>query len=348
MIDNKYLKDRFKDLAPYEPSEMKEGIFLNSNESPFNIPTSILKKYKEELGKIDFNRYPDTDAMRLRESIAKFYNIDPLESTIGVGSDDLIDIILKSTIENKKILTLTPSFSMYSIYSKLNAGEIEYVVPRKNFKFYASDIIKKIKEVNPFITVICSPNNPTGQAFSKDDLISIIEATTNLVIIDEAYQEFGSDSVVSLINKYDNLLVLRTFSKAYSMAALRLGYVISNKSNIKMIDSVKSPYRTNTNNIILGSIVLDNANLYSKNIKYIIKEKNRVYKELKNIKNIEVYKSDANFILFKCQKELFAFLEKNKIIVRKFVINDEFYIRLTIGFVEENNLVLKKIGEFYA
>lgn len=337
-----------KDISPYVPSPQKEGIFLNANESPFNIPDLILDEFKKRIGEIKFNRYPDSDCENLKKTVAKFYGMTDKNVAFGVGSDDLIDIVLKSTIDNNKLMTLKPTFSMYNFYGKINCAKLVELLPDENLKHSVNDIINTVKDEKPAILIICNPNNPTGEVFSKVDMEKIISSTDALVIVDEAYAEFSNISVIDLVTKYDNLVVLRTFSKAYSFAEARLGYIISNESFIKMIESVKSPYRINTVNLILGEIIIENASLYSNRIKYIQNETKRLYNELKKIDGIKVYETAANFVLFQTDEKLFNELEKQNIIVRKFVIDGLFYIRVNAGLKEENDLFLSEVKKYYA
>lgn len=346
MIDNKYVRSDLKDFIPYEPSPIEEGIFLNANESPFNLPKHIYELFLKSLDNVNFNRYPDSDCRLLKESLAKFYKLDSANFALGVGSDDIIDTVFKSTLTKKKLLTLFPTFSMYGIYGKINNGEVIAVKGDENFNHSLESILKSIKENNPFAIVICNPNNPTGELLQREELIEIIESTDSLVIIDEAYSEFSNVTVSDLVDKYQNLVVLRTFSKAYSAASLRLGYAISNKSFIKMLESIKSPYRVNSMNLVLGSIILDNSICYSNNIKYIISETNRVYNELLTIKNLKVLPTKANFILFKCDKGLFDYLYSKHIIVRYFVLENEFYIRVSVGYKRENDIFIEEVKNY--
>ena len=344
----KYLKKSLEGKEPYYSKEITSGVILNANESAFETPKEIIEMVKNEIDKLDLRRYPDTDNTLIRESLANAYGLDITNITIGVGSDQLLDCIFKSLIDDENIISCTPTFSMYKEYASFTNGKFIDIGFKDdvNFEFDTERIIEAIKKYSPKLVIICSPNNPTGSAIKRSDLEKIIIAAneTNLVVLlDEAYSEFYETNY-DLIKKYDNLLVLKTFSKAYALAGIRLGYVLSCKDLIDTINVVKPPYNMSRISSLVASIAIKNKHLYDDNIKKIIELKNKLYDDLQKL-NLNPVKSYSNFIFIKLNDKIYNHLLENKIYIRRLKYKDEFWHRITVGTKEENNHLIKLIGE---
>ena len=243
----KYMKKSFSKMVPYHSKLITDGIILNANEAPYNPPLEIIELSKEEMNNVDYNRYPDMDEVLLNEAIAKCYKIDPANISCGVGSDELLDVCFRAVLEKDDIaLGFTPSFSMYQVFAELVGAKFIGVKGDDNYLFNVDDMINKIKEINPKLVVICSPNNPTGQYFSEKDVRRIIESTNALVLLDLAYIDFAEKDYCKISLEYDNVISFKTFSKAMALPSIRCGYCISNKDNIDMINAVKAPYSLST------------------------------------------------------------------------------------------------------
>ena len=342
----KYLKKSLQGRTPYYSKEIKDGIILNANESAFETPKEIVELVKKELDKIDLRRYPDTDNTLIRESLANAYGIDTTNITIGVGSDQLLDCIFKSLIDDEYIISCTPTFSMYKEYASFTSGKFIDVDFKDdiNFEFDTEKIIENIKKYNPKLVIICSPNNPTGSAIKRSDLEKILttaNTTNSVVLLDEAYSEFHETNF-DLIKKYDNLIVLKTFSKAYALAGIRLGYAIANKDLIDTLNVVKPPYNMSCISSIIASIAIKNKHLYDDNIKKIIELKNKLYDDLQKL-GLNPVKSYSNFIFIKLNDKIYNHLLENKIYIRRLKYKDEFWHRITVGTESENNVLIKNI-----
>lgn len=334
----KYLKDKFKALDPYIVGEVKEGIYLNANEAFYDIPKKIKDYAANYVLNSNLNRYPDTDCKKLAKAVAKKYNVKEENVICTVGSDELIDLLVRSTAEEKKVLAVEPTFSMYKIFSFMSDGDYEAVPLNDDFTYNVDRIIKKINEINPIITFICNPNNPSGSAMKKEDIIKILNVSKGIVVVDEAYEDFANVSVIDLVSKYDNLCVLRTFSKAYALAGIRCGYAITDPEIVRMINTVKPPYTLNSFSLEVGAYALDNSYLYKELVDEVIASREYLYKELKAM-NIEVYPSKANFLYLYLTEEQKNKLEANKIFIRYF----KKYSRVTVGSKEENEAFLNAL-----
>ena len=344
----KYLKKSLQGKTPYYSKEITDGIILNANESAFETAKEIIDLVKMELDKLDLRRYPDTDNILIRESLAKTYDLDISNVTIGVGSDQLLDCIFKSLIDDENIVSCTPTFSMYKEYASFTSGKFIDIDFKDsvNFEFDTEKIIESVKTYKPKLIIICSPNNPTGSAINRSDLEKIIkEARTanSVVLLDEAYAEFYETNY-DLIKVYDNLIVLKTFSKAYALAGIRLGYALADKELIDALNVVKPPYNMSTVSSLIASIAIKNKQLYADNIKKIISLKNELFDELNKLK-LNPVKSYSNFIFIKLNDKIYNHLLENKIYIRRLKYKDEFWHRITVGKKEENELLLKVIKE---
>lgn len=335
----KYMKKSFEGLDYYFSSNIEEGIILNANEAPYNPPKEVIAEYFARLKNINFNRYPDMQNLRLCNAIAKRYNVKPENVTCGVGSDELLEVTFKSTLEKGDIvLSFSPSFSMYKVFADLEGASFNEVLLDNENNFPVDKMISKINELNPKLVLICSPNNPTGAFLEKDDVIRIIKATKGLVILDLAYIDFAKEDYTDIAMQYENVIAFRTFSKAMALPSIRCGYAISNEDNIKMINCVKAPYSLSVPSQIMAEIAISNYDLYLEDIKEIINQRDYVYNELKD--DFQIFNSNANFLFLKLNDEIYNDLLENKIYIRK--MKNDMY-RISIGTKEENNELLKVV-----
>lgn len=340
----KYIKEDLKDRVPYYSAMITDGVILNANESCFDTPKEIKEFASKYIMESDLKRYPDTDCLMLRKSLAKKYNVDVNNIMCGVGSDQLLDCVFRSIVDNEYVLIANPTFSMYKEYCSYTNGKIIEIDFKENFVYDTDKILEGIQKYNPKLVIICSPNNPTGSIMEKEDVIRVINEAKGIVLIDEAYGEFMGYSLVDLATCYDNVIVLKTFSKAYALAGIRVGYAISTKDNIDMLNIVKPPYNLSSLSIAIASYAIDNAYLYSDSVKRIMDLRLDLYNALKGL-NIEVYPSNANFLWVKLKTEIYENLLRNKIYIRKLLYNKDVYYRITVGTSLENDLLLRAIKE---
>lgn len=319
----------------YEPGNFDNFIKLNANERSNKNLINVMSD-------IEFNRYPDNDCKDLISKLSDYLFMDKLNITVGNGSSELIELLLKSYIDpGDKVLSFTPSFVMYKSFTEIYNGKFIEVESLDGYVFDIDKMILSWGKNKPKIIFICNPNNPTGYLISKSEIERLLKNVDALVVVDEAYIEFSEGSMINRINEYKNLVVLRTFSKAWGLAGARLGYMISNEEIINTINLVKSPYSLNKVTQIIGIETLKLKDELYAFVSEVISEREFMYKELIN-SNIKVYKSNANFLYFKEDINLFDKLIKKNILIRTF--NNGFY-RVTIGSENENLAFLKSIKE---
>lgn len=345
-----YVNKNIKKLEPYKVPELDYEIKLDANENPYPVPESLPENLKEEIGKIIFNSmwnyYPDPEAKNLRNIIAKENKLEKENILIGNGSDEIIlNLMLTFISEGKSILVHTPTFSMYKILAQIANGNTIEVALDKNFELDKEKMLENVIKDDVAMTFITYPNNPTGNLFDKNLIKEIIEKAKGLVVIDEAYYEFAKDSFVDKIKKYKNLIILRTFSKAYGMAGLRVGYMFANKEICNEVNKVRLPYNLNKISQLIAEKLYENKIYFEKIIDEILENKKELKKDLEKIDGLKLFKSDTNSIFFYSEKseEIFSSLLEEKILIRKFKGDMKNYLRITIGKKEDNKKIVKII-----
>ncbi len=341
----KYLRESLEGMIPYHTPYIEEGTILNANESPFNVPTQILDIFTKSLQDVRFNRYPDMEATILKDALAKTYDVRKENIACGVGSDEILQCLFNATItKGDNVVVMDPSFSMYSEYAKIYGAIAVKAEANSDFTFNMDNMLNAIKKSSPKMVILCSPNNPTGILLKEEEVRTIIEATKALVVLDEAYIEFAGEGLVKLVKEYDNLMVLRTFSKLYAGAAIRLGYAISKKKNIDLIDTVRSPYNINTLTQIMAKTIIEHKVLYKERQTYFKEQRRNMYEALQRL-NIEVYPTKANFLWMRLSDKINEALVKENIFVRTMTYKGVKYNRVCIGTPEENENFLKVVRQ---
>lgn len=334
------LKPALSDLKAYPTLERNQAIKLDSNEA---------ENYLFEKGfqlNVPFERYPDNHARDLKKAIAKTFQLEENQLLIGSGSSEILEWLMKSTVEKgQTVLTAGPTFVMYGFYAKIH--ELNYVeVPlNDDFSFNLDRFMRALEKENPRLVILCSPNNPTGGLIPQAAIETIIRATDALVLVDEAYIEFAKDvpSFIDRVNDYPNLMVTRTFSKAYGLASIRLGYAVSNPTITEALTLSKTPYNVNQLTQTIGLAAIQRYKEVSTYVKTMINRRERFKKDCLDL-GLTVYDSHANFIFLNDPYDLFEKLKERNILVRPFRFNQP-YIRITIGQELEMTQTLKVLKE---
>lgn len=330
-------------------ANMDIGIRVNANESYKNISDDELKDIIEDVVKLKFNRYPDSECNELRELYGKVIGVNKENLIAGNGSDEMISLIISSQITRRKVvLTIDPDFSMYDFYTSLSDGVIKKYKTEDDGSFSVNKFINFGKKLSPKLIIFSNPNNPTGNVISNEDICYILESFKDtLVIVDEAYYEFYGQNMIQYIEKYKNLVVTRTLSKAWGLAALRVGFLIANKELIEELNKSKVPYNLNTFSQIVACNVLKHPEKILKSVEEVVYERERLYKNLKHIEELSdnkiiFYKSKANFIFGRSiiKEDIRKMLDNKGVLIRYF--NDDSF-RITVGSALENDLVVNII-----
>ncbi len=339
---NKLVRKNILNLKPYSSarSEFKgEGsVFLDANESPFDN---------------DYNRYPDPLQYAVKERISAIKNVDKDSIFLGNGSDEAIDLLFRIFCNPAKdnVVAIAPTYGMYEVCADINDVEYRSVNLDDNFDIDINAILKAADD-NTKIIFLCSPNNPTGNLLNRDKILSLIKSFNGIVVVDEAYIDFApQESFIQQIPRYNNLVVLQTFSKAWGQASVRLGMAYSSIEIISYFNKVKYPYNINilTQRHILE--VLNSKDGILDQTKEILKQKEILIKELEGLEIVKkIYPSNANFLLVKTDNanQIYDYLVGKGIIVRNrskiTLCND--CLRITIGQNEENAKLIEELTKF--
>ena len=325
------------------------GILLNATENSNTLPDEIRQEILEAIASVDFNRYPDSDETELLEAYGNLISVSPKQLLAGNGSDQMLGYLIGTFLgKGKKLCTLNPDFSMYDYYASGYEAEVIKFKTAEDGSFAPGDFIAFAKENGADMILFSNPNNPTGFALKVQQIAEIAEGLKDIpVVIDEAYMDFASESsALSLINTYPNLYVTRTLSKAYGMAGIRLGFLVSSEANMKPLKQAFVPYALNSVSMKIACVILKHADTFAKQISGIIAERARMYDILIQNNRLHIYPSQANFLYgYSADKQrMLELLKENDIVIRDYKGTD--FFRITVGRKEENELVLNVLKQF--
>ena len=343
----KNIKHSIVQLSVYSVSQDQSLIKLNQNESPFDIPEEIKNEIFNRVKKACWNRYPSQGDDSLIKKISSYTDYPSSGIMVGNGSNELIQTLIYSVCDSKDpILTVRPGFSIYKRVSSVMNIKVKEVFLKYDFGFDANEILEKSKNVK--MIVLCSPNNPTGTILKIKDIEKITRNFQGLVVLDEAYYEFSKKTAQKLIEKFNNLIILRTFSKALGLAGIRLGYLLGDEEVVRDLSKAKLPFSLGVFQQLSGEVILEKKEFIKQRANLIIKERNWLFKELEKIKSIHPVPSFANFILFETHglsgKDTYQNLLDEGVLIRTF--DDpllENMLRVTVGTHEENEEFLRKL-----
>jgi histidinol-phosphate aminotransferase len=336
----KLVKKDVSSLRAYDAKEIPCKVKLDANESPFGFSGAL-----KAATKIETNRYPDPEAKALRKLIAKGLGVRQENILQGNGSDELIYYLIATF--GGPVLYPVPTFSMYGIISQA-LGEKKTAIPLdREFDLDIETVLSAIKKEKPKLIFLSSPNNPTGNCFSSDRILKIIERSTGIVVVDEAYQPFSSEKgFLPLLKDYRNLVIMRTLSKI-GLAALRLGFLIADCAIIEQVNKVRLPFNVNSLSQAVAAEILKEKDRMNFFIKTIVAERKRLSNEMGKIEGVRPFPSEANFILFKVENpdKVYMSLLRKGILVRNINENVKGCLRVTVGTPEENTTFLKALRE---
>lgn len=343
------LTKKLAKLKPYDPVEGEYDIRLDANESFCNINEALGGRIAGEISKISLNRYPDPLANEVVSAFGNFYGIPDKYITAGNGSDELISVITSCFLETgDTILTVSPDFSMYAFYGSLYELKVATLQKDDDFTVNIAKLIEYANSNNVKAIIFSNPCNPTSMGITREDVIRLLENVFCLVIVDEAYMDFWNESILDCVSRFDNLIVLKTCSKALGLAAIRLGFAVAGETITNALRAAKSPYNTDTISQTVGRVVLSEKELMLGVFEKIISSRNDLYAKLKAVaektSRLErIYDSKTNFVFIKTDaaEEIFKGMLERSIAIR-FMGG---YLRITAGSEEENNAVISAIKE---
>ncbi len=338
MIDIKTLvRPNILRMQPYSSARKEykgsEGIFVDANENPFGV----------------YNRYPDGEQSELKQALSNLKNIDTKNIFLGNGSDEIIDLLFRIFCRPgmDKVISFTPTYGMYAVSAALNDLEMIEIPLTKNFQPELNSFQQYLNDESCKLLFICSPNNPTGNSIDIKLVKEILQEFKGVVVIDEAYIDFSNnESFANEFDKYPNLVVLQTLSKAWGLAALRIGIGFGAENIIGLLNKVKPPYNISTANQQAALMALENRTEFAEKLEILKQEREKLGNAFRNIACIKkVYPTDANFFLVEVTdaNKIYKQLIEQKIIVRNRNSVLKNCLRISIGTPDENETLIKAL-----
>lgn len=352
------LRPELAELKPYQPEVGDYDVRLDANEAPDLLGNHARTRLAEVAAGVAWNRYPDAGVLRLRQALAARYGVGTDELLVGVGSDELITLLLTAfnvahgRAPSATVVTTTPTFVMYRMSARVRGLSVIEVPLDDAWNVPAAGLLRAIEMASPSLVFIASPNNPTGTMADPDVLERVIQAASGaVVVIDEAYVDYASRDQLELYRKYANVAVLKTLSKV-GFAALRIGWLIARPAIVRELDKVRLPYNMPSLSQALGAVVVSELGRELDAIRTaVLAERGRLAGELGRLAGVAVTPSEANFLWFRTTRpagEVFAALCERKVLVRSFHQRGgrlAHQLRVTIGTRAENDRFLSALAE---
>ena len=340
-------------IEPYDPKYIPADVMISANENPLDVPFEVRREVERAVRKVPFNRYPDPLANELRDMIADANGLERNQVLMGNGGDELLfDMALAFGGPGRTFLNMPPTFSVYVNNAQLTNTSIVNVPRRPDFTVDEDAVIERLAQGDVDYTIVTSPNNPTGDKVTGAFVKRMLEASDTLVMVDEAYFEFSRYTARPLLERFDNLVILRTFSKAFSLAGVRLGYLLGSEAALREFKKVRQPYSVDAVSQAIGRVIYENRAKFEPGIDAIIEQRARVIDELNALPGVTAFDSQANYVLFRFDEELDAGqvwqnLFDAGVLVRDFSRSAglENCLRVSIGTEAENTRFLSALKQ---
>ncbi len=340
------------DLAPYRAPQLELPIRLNTNESPYPPPSSFITELQQRVSQTSLHLYPSRDFPEVRDALAVYLNTLSDRLWMANGSNEiLLQLLLAFGGPDRKVMTFEPTYAMHTHLTRVTGTRHLRARRNPDYTMHPEASLDAIRTLSPDIVFLCSPNNPTGNANTEEEIGQICSAARGLVILDEAYAEFAPRRHGGLIEEFENLVVTRSFSKAWRLAGARLGYMIASPWVIEEVMKVRLPYHLSALSQAAALTALNHSAEMLSTVSTIMHERDRLYRELSTTRGIVAFPSDANFILFRCEArpaaEIWEGLVEAGILVRDFsdVAGCEECLRVSVGTPEHDEKFLETLSQ---
>lgn len=299
----RHVKPAVRRLAAYALAAREAPVKLNQNENPFDVPETLKRRVLERALSRPWSRYPEFEPAELVARLAESSGWTPDGILAGNGSNELIEALLRVTVgPGVPVVIPEPSFALYALLTRVLGGEPHFAPLGPDLEYDARRLRELRGGLAAPLTIVCSPNNPTGGTLASDEIARLCDAGDGLVAVDEAYHEFAGASAVALLADHPNLIVLRTFSKAMGLAGLRVGYLLAAPELVREIDKARLPYNLNFLSQQAALAALDEPEALRAGVERIVAERERLFRELGRLPGVRPYPSQANFILFELER----------------------------------------------
>jgi histidinol-phosphate aminotransferase len=338
------VRDDLADLTPYGAPQLDVPVRLNTNETAEPPPDGYLEEVGRRIQSLSLNRYPDRPHRELRQGLAERFGVDVDNVWAANGSNEILQQLFQAYGgPGRRAVGVRPGYSMYPVIARVTLTELHEVDLDDDFR-WSPEVIDRIADLDPHVTVVANPNNPTGVTVPLDDVEALHERTSGLVIVDEAYVEFGGASAVALLGELPRLVVVRTFSKAFRLAGLRLGYLVARPWVVDDVRRVRLPYHLDAIKQVAAVVALEQESAFLEHRQRVADERDRVAAALGAIEGVRVWPSAGNFLLFRTEvADLFDRLLARGVLVRDFSDKPRLdgCLRVTIGTSDENDAFLE-------
>ncbi len=361
----RHVKPSVRALAAYTLAQREAPIKINQNENPWDLPESVKRRVLEGALARPWSRYPEFDPKELLDNLARFSGWRADGILAGNGSNEAIEALLLVTVgPGTSVVIPEPTFTLYALMTTILGGE---PTPSQgalkvtgasgspgthapSFVYDVEALLESREESQASLTIICSPNNPTGTSLSSADVERLCRASDSLVVIDEAYHEFSGRTVVPLLERHPNLVILRTFSKAMALAGLRLGYLLASPELVREVNKARLPYNVNFFSQMAAIAALEEKEVLATSVRRLVGERERLLDRLADVPGVRAFSSDANFFLLEClsadPKAVFASMLRRGVLVRDVTSYPMLgrCLRVSVGTEAENDAFLHALG----
>jgi histidinol-phosphate aminotransferase len=347
-------RDAIALMDGYHSPQVDVKVRLNTNESPVPPPDTWRRAYAEAIDSIEWHRYPDRTAEALRAAIARLHDVDPTQVFVANGSNEVLQtLVLTYGGHGRRAAVWEPTYALHSHIARLSGTEVVEGERAADLATDLSEVRRVVREARPSVAFLCSPNNPTGMVDSEEvvaETLSVVESVDGMLVVDEAYGQFAPWSAVGLVDDGAPLVVTRTFSKTWSMAAARLGYLVGPSAIVAELDKVVLPYHLDTAKQMAGTLALDHVDEMQSRVAHLVEERGRLARRLADLP-VHVWPSGANFILFRPEAmaggEVWQALLDRSILIRNFSTAPrlEGCLRVTVGTPDEDDAFLDALTE---
>jgi len=348
----RHVKPAVRAVKAYTLAARQALVKVNQNENPYDLPESVKRRVVERALMRSWSRYPDFDPKELLQALAAFSGWRPEGVLAGNGSNELIEALLVVTVgPGTRVVIPEPTFTLYGLLTSILGGEVVRVPLAPELEYDAGALRRARRESQAGVTIVCSPNNPTGGVLAVEEVERLCADADGLVVVDEAYHEFSGQSVVPLLARHENLVVLRTFSKAMALAGLRVGYLLASPALVREINKARLPYNLNFFSQAAALAALENRRELENAVRRLVAMREETFQALSVVPGVRPYGSRANFILFELldrdPKAVFEALYKRGVLVRDVTSYPrlERCLRVSIGSPDENAAFLDALRE---
>jgi histidinol-phosphate aminotransferase len=346
-----FVKPAVRAVRAYTLAAREAAVKINQNENPYDLPEDLKRRVLDAALSRPWSRYPDFDPRELVQSLAEYSGWRPDGILAGNGSNELIEALLLVTVgPGTRVVIPEPTFTLYALLTGILGGEAIRVSLGPDLEYQPAVLVEAARRGEAALTIVCSPNNPTGSALTADEVRRLCTEAPGLVVVDEAYHEFSGRTMVPLLEEHANLIVLRTFSKAMALAGLRVGYLLASPQLVSEVNKARLPYNINFFSQLAARAVLEDRGTLEANVRRLVQAREALAASLARLAGLRVYPSEANFLLLELAeadpKAVFESLYSRGILVRDVTSYPRLSrcLRVSVGSEEENRLFLDALA----